>query len=243
MSLKNLIHAVLGAGAIIAAVGSAHADTVVPDVRITEWMYNPGGVTPTDGEFVEFTNLGSTAVDMTGWSEDDSGRIQGVHSLSGFGMINPGESVILTEIDVNAFRTQWNLSSSVKVVSAGGKDNLGRGDEINLYDATGDLVDRLTYDDQGKGTVKGPRTVATSGIPGSAAAVGANNASLWVLSSLGDAEGSYSSTDFDIGSPGKSSLAPPPAPVPLPATAWLLMGGLGVLAPAMRRRQRAATAA
>lgn len=34
-------------------------------------------------------------------------------------------------------------------------NNLGRADEINLYDGAGQLVGRLTYDDQ---TIGGPRT-------------------------------------------------------------------------------------
>ncbi len=34
--------------------------------------------------------------------------------------------------------------------------NLGRGDEINVYDARDVLVDRLTYDDAGVGDVAGP---------------------------------------------------------------------------------------
>jgi predicted extracellular nuclease len=66
---------------------------------------------------------------------------------------SPGESVIFTEATADAFRAAWNLSSGVKVIG-GSVNNLGRSDEVNLYDASSALVDRLTYNDQGTGTVK-----------------------------------------------------------------------------------------
>lgn len=80
------------------------------DVRITGWMYSPGG--------------------------------------------SQGESVIFTEATADAFRAAWNLSSGVKVIG-GSVNNLGRSDEVNLYDASSARVDRLTYNEQGTDTVKG----------------------------------------------------------------------------------------
>ena len=41
-------------------------------IRITEWMYSGD-----DGEFIEFTNTGAAAVDLTGWSFSDSARTPG----------------------------------------------------------------------------------------------------------------------------------------------------------------------
>lgn len=112
-------------------------------MRITEYMYQ--GV---NGEFVEFTNVGNTPIDMTGWSfDDDSPRTPGSFSLSAFRTVAPGESVILTESNANTFRTAWNLCSVVKIIG-GLNQNLGRNDEINLYNASNMLVDRLTYGDQ-----------------------------------------------------------------------------------------------
>lgn len=215
----------LAAALIAGAAGlpqMASADTV----RITEWQYN-------GSEFIEFTNLGASAVDFTGWSFDDDSRSVGAVSLSGFGIVQSGQSVILSEESTAGFRTRWNLDSSVGVIG-GNSTNLGRGDEINLYDAGGNLVDRLTYgDDNFPGTI---RTLNVSGRPGSASAVGLNDVSLWVLAVIGDVDGSYASAVGGfIGSPGVTSLQP----VPLPAAAFLMLGGLGMLGGAMRRKRAA----
>ena len=181
-------------------------------MRITEYMY--GG---TDGEFVEFTNVGANAIDMTGWSFDDDSRLAGTVDLSTFGSVAPGESVILTEATASAFRTSWSLCNSIKVVGSNLSANLGRGDEINLFDANSALVDRLTYGDQ---VFAG--TIRTSGASGwvSAGGLGANTIASWTLSTVGNSEGSVASSGADIGSPGRSTRAtvafnacPPPVGV------------------------------
>jgi hypothetical protein len=168
-------------------------------MRITEYMY--AGV---NGEFIEFTNVGSGAIDMTGWSYSDIATAAGAVSLSLFGTVQPGESVILTENTAAAFRTAWGLCSGVKVIG-GLAVNLGREDQINLYDALNVRVDRLTYGDQ----TFAPGTIRTQNKSGwvSAAGLGANTIAAWTLSAAADAEASFTSTGLDIGSPGKSTRA------------------------------------
>ncbi len=173
--------------------------TSFAQIRITEYMYSG-----TNGEFIEFTNIGTTAIDMNGWSQDDNNRTPGVHNLSGFGTVQPGESVILTESAASTFRNAWGLCAGIKIIGGYSNDNLGRSDEINLYDASNNLVDRLTYNDQGTGSVKGPRTDTKSAWV-TASAMGANNASLWTLSTVGGSENGFTSAGGDIGSPGKST--------------------------------------
>lgn len=214
MRLMKLLVACLFVAAIQAPSRAA--------ILITEWMYNPLGAT--SGEFVEITNTGAAAVDMTAWSFDDSSQTPGSLSLSSLGSLAAGESAIITELAAAAFRTEWNLSASVKVVG-GSTQNLSRGDEINIYDGM-TLADRLTYDDQGSGNPDGPRTQGISGIPSSPAVLGTNNASLWVLSAAGD--GSYLSVSGDRANPGTY-------PIPEPTAAAL--ASIGLLA-VIRRRGR-----
>lgn len=167
-------------------------------MRITEYMYSGE-----DGEFIEFTNVGDSAVSLLGWSFSDSARQPGAQPLGGLAFVQPGESVILTEASAADFRAAWNLCSGVKVVG-GLTQNLGREDEINLYDNRGDLVDRLTY-----GDVLFPGSIRTQGFSGwvSEAGLGANDPLAWTLSALADPEGSLASLGGDLGSPGRSSRA------------------------------------
>lgn len=197
------------------------------NVNITEWMYGGGS-----GEFVEFTNLGNSAVDFTGWSYDDDSRLVGVFDLSAFGIVGAGESVIITEIDADTFRLDWGLSASVKVLG-GYTNNLGRADEINLFNAGGTLVDRLTYGDAVlPGTI---RTQTAGGTPVSLAALDAFSVQpgQWVLSATGDAYGSTMALSGDVGNPGRFLLAP----VPEPETYAMLLAGLGLIGFVARRRK------
>ena len=171
-------------------------------LRITEWEYN-------GSEFFELTNIGGAALDLTGWSYSDSARTPapavGSLDLSAFGSVATGESVVVSELDAATFRTDWALDPAVKVIG-GNSVNLGRSDEINIYDQTGAVVDRLTYNDQGTGDVAGPRT-DTSSAWVTAPAIGKNVAALWVKSTLDDAEGSWKHTTLDLyGSPGTSNF-------------------------------------
>jgi len=221
MFQSNAVRAGLVAAGLMLG-GQASAAT--SGVFITEWMYSGNG-----GEFVELTNLSGSAVDFTGWSYDDESRLPGTFDLSGLGTVADGEAVIFTEDDAATFRADWGLDASVKVVG-GVSNNIGRGDEINIYGAfdgaTFPLVDSLTYGDEDfPGTI---RTQEVSGRPSTLAALGANDVSLWVFSVVGDLDGSYLSANGDLGSPGTFN------PVPVPAAVWLFGAGLAGLA-RMRR--------
>lgn len=196
------------------AILAIHTQAAHSSMYITEWAYQGNG-----GEFMEFTNTGSTSVDMTGWSFDDNTQTPGSVSLSDFGLVAPGESVILADLTAAAFRTEWGLPASVKVIG-GNTQNLGRADEINLYNSANARVDWLTYDDQ---TLGGPRTNTSSGNPKTVAAVGAHDVTQWVLSTAGDVYGSYVSVSGALGNPGKFTLVPEPGMLGL--IAMLIAGG------------------
>ena len=196
--------------ATVIAAGSASAQ-----IQITEWAYSADG-----GEYVEFTNVGGTAIDMTGWSYDDSTPVPGTLDLSAFGVVQPGESVIITEATEAAFRTNWGLAASVKVIGEY-TNNLGRSDQINLFDAGAALVDVLTYGDQD--FVGSIRTQDFSGNPISAAALGADDVYQWQLSFVGDFYGSYAALTGEVGNPGSFNI-PAPASTALMGLAGLVAG-------------------
>lgn len=163
------------------------------DILITEWAYQGNG-----GEFIEITNTGDTAVSLANYSFDDDSRVPGTVSLATLGTLAPGESAIITELAATTFRAEWSLASTVKVLGNNAV-NLGRADEINIYDGT-TLVDRLTYNDQ---TGDGPRTNNNSGVTAEAN-WGLNLASAWFLSGSGSDTFAitWTSASGSKGSPG-----------------------------------------
>jgi predicted extracellular nuclease len=208
--------------AAIAMLAMAIGNSSQGAMQITEWAYQGNG-----GEYIEFTNTGASAIDMTGWSFDDDSQVPGVFPLSAFGVVAPGESVVLTESTEAAFRTAWSLAPTIKVIG-GLTANLGRNDQINLFDGS-TLVDSLTYGDQNfPGSI---RTQNISGNPITLAALGTDNVFQWQLSSVGDAYGSYLSTLGDIGNPGIGTYV-----VPEPSTIALFV--LGSLALCVSNKKR-----
>lgn len=174
--------------------GSFNLTPALPNIQITEYMYQGA-----NGEFIELTNLGSTAVDFTGWSFDDNSRVPGSFSLNAFGIVQPGESVIVTETAAETFRAAWGIPATVKIIG-NSNQGLGRADEINLYDNNGQLIDRLTYDDQSfTGTI---RTQNVSGWTNGSNLDAQIINTGWVFSSVGDAQNSRTSSGGDIGNPG-----------------------------------------
>ena len=217
------------------ATALALAAPAMAQVQITEWMYS-GNDNNVSGEYIEFTNLGTNAVNFSGWVYDDDSRSStvaaGGFSLSALGLVNPGESVVITESDAAAFRTNWNLPGTVKVLG-NYTNNIGRADEINLFDANGTLVDRLAYGDAVfPGTI---RTQTSGGTPVSLTALAPQTVQIgdWVLAATGDSYGSTMAATGDVGNPGLFTLAP----VPEPETYAMLLAGLGLVGAIARRRR------
>lgn len=170
-------------------------------MRITEWMYAGG-----NGEFIELTNLSGQAIDLNGWSLDDDHALAGAFSLSAFGSVQPGESVIVTESTETAFRSDWSLAPGVKIIGELGVlsgNNFGRADQIHLFNAASVAEDRLDYGDQV--FIGSIRTQNASGqVP--CTAIAQNAVIAWQLSVVGDAYGSRASAGGDVGTPGSFAL-------------------------------------
>jgi hypothetical protein len=192
----------LAAASVVTTALATPASATTPgQVVITEWMYNPTLSPPAASEFVEVTNVGGTPVDMSTYSFDDDSRTPGSFSLAPLGSLDPGESGLIIETTATAFRTDWGLPASVKIAQLN-TNNLGRNDEINIFNGT-TLADRLTYGDQNiPGTI---RTAGKSGVPTSCQALGANSVGAWAFSQNG-VDGAHVSQGGDLGSPGTSPL-------------------------------------
>ncbi len=173
-------------------------------VRISEYMYKGG-----DEEFFELTNTTGSPIDITGWSMDDDSAVAGTFDLSPAGVLAPGESVVVTEADPPAFAAAWGLSG-VTILGFNTTANLGRNDQINIYDLGGQLVDRLSYGDESF-----PGSVRTNGQSGQTChdALGINDPYFWVLSEVGDVWGSVISAGGDIGTPGSYTIVPCSGPL------------------------------
>ncbi len=160
-------------------------------MAITEYMHGGAG-----GEFVEFTNVGDAAVDMTGWSFDDDSDTAGSVDLSGFGIVAPGQSVILCSGAAATFTADWGLAG-VAVIGSN-PEALDPSDHLDLFDASSVMVDQLTYG------VGFPGSIDANGSSGwtHAEHVGQNTILDWQLSVAGDVQGSHTSANGDVGNPG-----------------------------------------
>ena len=190
--------------AVLLLISSQHSANA--QIRITEYMYQGLGDNGF-GEFFELTNVGLIPIDLTGWSYDDDSQTAGSTDLSALGTLSAGESAIVSEASAADFRTNWGLPLSVKVLGDL-SNNLGRNDEINIYDASNVLADRLDFGDQDfSGSI---RTQGRSGNPTSSAALGADDPYQWALSNaLGDDYGSYFSSLGEQGNPGSYGIPEP----------------------------------
>lgn len=207
----------------LAIVAALAANSASASIYITEWQYN-------GSEYIEFTNMSSSPVDMTGWSFDDDSRAPGTVDFSPFGIVSPGESFVLAEADAATFRLEWSLPLSVKVLG-GNTTNFGRNDEINLYFPDNSLADRLNYGDNAADTPGSIQTLNISGNPTTVAALGADDVYQWELASIGDRYGSYVALSGVLGNPGVYVDA-----VPEPASLGiLLMASMTALAMFRRR--------
>ncbi len=162
-------------------------------VKITEYMYSG-----TDGEFFELTNVSAAPIDLTGWSMDDKSALPGTFDLTPVGMLAAGESILIAGVDPALFASAWSLAGP-RVFGPNLVAPLGRDDAINIYDAGGQLVERLIYGDQDfPGSPRAKVQSAQVCLEG----LGADDPYRWQLAADGDSFGAWTSLGSDVGSPG-----------------------------------------
>ncbi len=119
----------------------------VNEIVVSELMYNSIG---TDVEWIEMINHSDAAIDLTGWYVTDDNDTHEFMYLSG--SMAPGAVMVLAG-DEDLFTTQYPSVTNFFPVffqSEGNTWALGNGgDGVRIFNASGDLVHSMDYDDGG----------------------------------------------------------------------------------------------
>jgi len=163
------------------AVAAAVAAIVVPaasaSIRITEAMSASGSGGTAD--WIEVTNYGSSAVDITGWRMDDgSFSFANSAALLGITSIGAGETVIFVEGavgDVSGFRSFWGGLSGVQVgyYAGSGVSFSSNGDAAVLFNLSGaEMSNRAAFGAATSGSSFYFDTVNNNGIVSTVGTIG-----------------------------------------------------------------------
>ncbi len=126
----------------------------LPSVIISEVTPWSSGNSPYAADWFEVTNTGTSAVDITGWKIDDNSNSFGSSvALNGVTSIAPRQSVVFIEGDAStasAFKTAWfgsNVPSgfTIGTYSGSGVGLSTGGDEVNLFDASGNRITGVSF--------------------------------------------------------------------------------------------------
>ena len=207
------------------AVVPAHAAITITEVA--PWA---SGNSPVAADWFELTNTGSSAVNIAGWSMDDSSGAAGIAPLTGVTSIAAGQSVIFIEGTGSAnatFITTWFGATAPAGFTIGnysgsgvGLSTSGDGDGVNIFNAANALQASVTF---GVADSTSPfqtfdNTAGATGAISQLSAVGVNGAFL-------------SASGNEVGSPGTI------AAVPEPANVAMMLAGLGLIGVVVRKRQ------
>lgn len=128
----------LALAAFAAATAAANAQ-----IRVTEYSYK--GLF---GEYFEVSNLGASAVNITGYRfNDNSGTFSTGIALPSVTLSNR-DTVIVTEVSATVFDLVWFIEpgfgtspSTLKGYVANNTKNLGKVDEIRIFNPIATLID------------------------------------------------------------------------------------------------------
>lgn len=209
-SVPTLISTVALAISGLAVLVAPAAYAATPNIQITEFAYGGKFVPGTDtgdGEYVELTNVGDAAQSFAGWSFSVVTTSTKTIDISGFGTVQPGESVLVTDLTPADFRAEWNLKPSVKVITD--KQGLATAATLNSGPDTINILNGSTTVESIKYAANylSAKGVAAWVNPSHLADTDTATAGAWTdPATVGDAEGSWTSSHGSIGSPGASTL-------------------------------------
>ena len=125
---------------------TADLNTIV----ISEIMYNPPGATGVPEEFLEIYNYGDAAVDLTGWE-----FTKGVNFIFPAGTLIASHGYLAIPANKATFTAKYPAVTNVTTTAWGVLSNLSNGGELlRLKNAAGDIVEEVTYADQGDWAVR-----------------------------------------------------------------------------------------
>ncbi|RKZ28594.1 hypothetical protein DRQ36_10200, partial [bacterium] len=115
-------------------------DTVDGDLVVNEIMYNPIG-SDSYGEFIEFYNRGTVAIDASGWKVKDDNDYNEFEIPDGV-IIAAGEFLVIAK-NPDSIEARYSITGVVGSVSWG--LNNSPGDAVRLYDDAGTLMDYVYF--------------------------------------------------------------------------------------------------
>jgi len=221
----------LGAASLGIVANEASAAIVISEVD------SAGSASSVNADWFELTNTGSAAVNISGWKMDDnSDSFADAVALTGPSSIAAGQTVVFIEstgstaatVDA-AFKSAWfgsNAPSSLTLGNYSGSGvGLGQsGDAVNIFNSSGVAQAGVTFGTSSSNGSSGGTFDNTAGINGAISQV-----------SVVGVNGAFKAPDGEIGSPGIDAAV---TPVPVPASAWLMLGGLGGCGVFARRRRK-----
>lgn len=215
----------LGSMVALLTIAVAPAYAAITITEVAPWA---SGNSPVAADWFELTNTGSSAVNIAGWSMDDSSGTAGIAPLTGVTSIAAGQSVIFIEGTGSAnatFITTWFGATAPAGFTIGNYSGSGvglstSGDGVNIFNAANALQASVTF---GVADSTSPfqtfdNTAGATGAISQLSAVGVNGAFL-------------SASGNEVGSPGTI------AAVPEPANVAMMLAGLGLIGVVVRKRQ------
>jgi len=220
---------VLGSASMALAANVASAALVVSEVDAAG-----SGTSTYAADWFELTNTGSSSVSLSGYRMDDNhASFSASVALTGVASLGAGQTAIFIEdtgktdttLDA-AFEAAWfgtNVPAGLIIGNYGGSSvGLSQsGDAVNIYTSSGTLVTGVTFGASPGAGATFDNTAGVSGTISTASVLGVNGAFKSV-------------TGGEIGSPGIDTAV---TPVPLPASALLLMSGIGGAGMFLRKRK------
>jgi len=137
--------------AVTAVGGGGPAAAMVAVTEASPWS---SGESPYAADWFELTNVGAAAVDLTGWTMDDSSNaFASSVALSGVGSLAPGQSAIFVEGDAakaTAFTGFWFPGGApagfqIGTYSGSGVGLSTGGDQVNVFDGAGNHLTGIAF--------------------------------------------------------------------------------------------------